>query len=196
MTTTATIVNAGEGRKSLGLSLPDGDLGTDCTAMAMRAVAEDAAENSRGVQALSQLLDVRTLDHRRQLPKNLYEWLRAHCRFKRDGRGLEHIRHPDQVLAQITRESVAQIDCDCLATLAAAVLLRCRYRPAFVVVGRHAAPAPFAHVFYATYDAATAQPWRLPDNTSPPKFVPFDPQERTPMGEMPEGVRRFRIYPF
>lgn len=196
MTTTATIATGGQGEKSLTLTLPDGDLGTDCTVMAMRAIAEDAAQNSTQVNRLARLLDVgHGPDGRSLLPRNLYDWLRAHCRFRRDGRGLEHIRHPDQVLRAIGRDGISQIDCDCLATLAAAVLLAGERRPAFIVVGRHPAPAPFAHVFYGIInDHRTQMPWKF-DDAGSVNICPFDPQEKTPAGLWPEGIRRTRIYP-
>lgn len=194
MTRTATIAHGGEGGKSLTLTLPAGDLGTDCTIMAMRAVAEDAAQNSPAVAALTKMLDVGTNSRgHSMLPRNLYDWLRAHVRFKRDGRGLEHIRHPDQVLAQVARDGIGTVDCDCLATLAVAVLLRGGLRPAFIVVGRRPAPAEFQHVFYGVLPESVPQ-WRLRDGADA-GVIPFDPQERTPPGLWPEGVQRFRVYP-
>lgn len=189
MTTTATIATGGQGGKSLTLTLPAGDLGTDCTCMAMRAVAEDAALRSERIRTLR-----RSLSAHGFLPLNLYHWLRQRCRFERDGRGLEHIRHPDQVLAQIDAAGTAAIDCDCLATLACAVLIP-RHPCAVVVVGKQPAPAPFAHVFYATLSQPLPA-WRLRDNSVPRGLVPYDPQENTPPGQMPGGVARFRVYPF
>jgi hypothetical protein len=194
MTRTATIARGGQGGKALALRLPEGDLGTDVTALAMRAVAEHAAENSRGVAELTKMLSADFL------PRSLYAWLRGHVKFKRDGRGLEHIRHPDQQLAAVAGTGMTKEDCDCLATLACAVLLRSgvsSLRPAIIVVSRSTLPDSFEHVFYGTYDAGADShlPWKLPDNTTPPQLVPYDPQEKTPAGRMPEGVRRFRIYP-
>lgn len=192
MSTTATIVHGGEGGKALALTLPPGDLGTDISVLAMRACAEDAAENSRGVSALAHTLSGSPLG----ITPALYDWLTAHVRFRPDGRGLEHVRHPDVLLEQIRRDGIAQVDCDCLATLACAVLLRAGLGAAFIVVARAPAPSPFEHVFYAAMPPRQAPPlWRLPDDILPRNAVPCDPQERVPPGSMPPGVRRFRVYP-
>lgn len=191
MKRTATIAHSAEGEKSLTLKLPPGDLGTDCSIAAMRAIAEDAAESSDRVKKLARMLNGHGLG-----PLNLYNWCRAHAKFRRDTPGFEHVRHPDQVLRQIEAEGIAEIDCDCLATLACAVLLRMHWRPAFVVVARQPAPEPFAHVFWATIINAGHLPSILPDNKTAGRTTFWDPQERTPPGQMPEGVRRFRVYPF
>jgi len=188
----ATVVHgASPADRAVTLQLPAGDVGTDATCLAMRAVAEDAAANSQGVARLASTLRAGFV------PRTLYDWLSAHVRFRRDEKGIEHIRHPDVLLAQIARDGVAQVDCDCLATLACAVLLKAdMLRPCLVVVTRQSFPAEFAHVFYGTWMRNSALPWKLPDNVQPPAFVPYDPQERTPAGQMPGGVRRFRVYPF
>lgn len=189
MTHGATIALGGAGGRSLTLALPPGDVGTDASIMAMRACAEDGAENSRRVAQLAATLGSG------QMVVNLYDWCRAHVRFRRDRPGFEHVRHPDQVLAEIERDGIAQVDCDCLATLACAVLKRWGAGAAFITVSREAAPAPFEHVLWAT-GAWRNLPWKLPDNVKPPSLVPADPQERVPLGALPEGVRRFRVYPF
>lgn len=193
MTRTATIVEGGEGGKALALTLPPGDLGTDISVLAMRACAEDAAENSRGVSQLAHTL----MRSPQGIGRALYDWLRAHVRFERDGRGLEHVRHPNVLLEQISRDGIARVDCDCLATLACAVLLRAGGLPAFITAAKQPAPAPFEHVFYAALPREVAPHlWKLPDDLLPHGAVPYDPQERVPPGEMPRGVRRFRVYPF
>lgn len=192
MSSSATIVHGGEGGKALALTLPPGDLGTDISVLAMRACAEDAAEHSRAVSRLAHTLG----GSPQGIGQALYDWLSAHVRFKRDGRGLEHVRHPDVLLSQIARDGIAQVDCDCLATLACAVLVRSGSGAAFIVAARAPAPAPFEHVFYAALPrSATPPAWRLPDDILPRSAVPCDPQERVPPGSMPPGVRRFRVYP-
>lgn len=201
-------------RKALALKLPDGDVGTDCTIMAMRAMAEHAA-GMAVVQTLAE--QIARSPTGEAFPEALYQWLANNRRFKRDPRGLEHVRHPALIVEAIDRAATLRkqvgVDCDDVATLAVSLLLA-RFealskseprdaalipRPCFVVLAKLPPPAPFAHVFYGTWRTAMAGsvPLHLPDGIAPSNsFTPWDPQEhkRVPMRQMHKGTR-FRVYP-
>lgn len=113
--------------------------------------------------------------------RRIYDTLKLNIRFKADAFGVEHLRHPDILVAEITRNTNAMIhcsaDCDDVAMLGAALLRAMGFRAAFITTATMPG-APFSHVYYGA---------QLPGGD----FVPQDPQERIPFGhESPRAVRR------
>lgn len=98
-------------------------------------------------------------------------------KFRPDPDGVELLRHPAEMLEEIRESAATEGDCDDLAMLAAALALAAGRRPAFIVVARRPAPAPYEHVYYGLVDAAGT-------------LVPFDPQQRTPPGRFTPGARQ------
>ncbi len=180
--------------KSLAIKLPPGDLGTDCTVAAMKAIVEHAAANCPELdQAITRHVNGREDDQ-----AALYEWLRTSRRFQRDPKGIEHVRHPQRFLVAMLAGRRPGMDCDDVATIGAAMLKRMGHAAAIVVLSRRPYPAAFQHVHYASFDADAPRPFRIawPDNEAPAGFQPWDPQEwqRVPRGGMAECAR-FRVYP-
>lgn len=161
----------------LRIPLPPGDAGTDATLAAMKAMVDDCVGkvNARGVFRTGAL----------------YNFLRERFRFAPDARGQERLKNPGQLIVDMANGGAVG-DCDDLAMCAAVMLRRRGATPCFIVVGRQPAPAPFEHVFYGVMNRAVpfGEYTALPDG-----ITPYDPQERTPPGQMPAGVKRVRVYP-
>ncbi|MBX3387573.1 MAG: hypothetical protein KF768_13475 [Phycisphaeraceae bacterium] len=183
------------GERSLALTLPDGDAGTDATVMVMRAVAEHAARSSPAVQALARDLS-KGRGARAHLGARWFEWAKRNVEFKRDPWQIERVPHPEKFL-RLSQTPAGKIagDCDDLATLGVAVLLAGRKSAAFVVMNRPNATR-FQHVLCAEAGGWFHDvPWRLHDNQQPDRFFPIDPQETELPGVLPGPVGRFRVYP-
>lgn len=107
----------------------------------------------------------------------IYSWITESVRFKRDTFGAEHLRHPDQLIAEIERDGRTSADCDDVAMLGAALVRAMGFEPAIIV--QAATPTgPFEHVYFgAILDGG---------------LVHMDPQERTPFGypTPPTNARR------
>lgn len=179
--------------RSLALKIPPGDLGTDCTVAAMKAVIEHA-EHSEWTYRAAQRISMAHED----LEHALYVFLRDARRFVRDPRGIEHVRHPDRFLPAMLAGKRPGMDCDDLAIIGATLLRALGFTPAVVVLGRRPAPAVFHHVIYASFDDNAVRPLaqHWPDNEAPAGFTPWDPQEaaRVPPGRMAQAAR-YRVYP-
>ena len=97
----------------------------------------------------------------------VYNFIGERVRFKRDTFNAEHLRHPDQLLAEIIETGSTAADCDDAAMLGAALVRALGMRPVFTMK-RHPL-TPFEHVYFgAELDG---------------QIVPMDPQERTPFGQ-------------
>lgn len=168
------------GAAPLRITLPAGDAGTDATIAAMQQLVADAVPRI--------LVPVGWRPMRNGTA--LYGWFRKVFAFRADPPGQERLQNPLALWEQLQRGPVAG-DCDDLAVLACTLLIASGHRASFIVVGRQPAPAPFQHVFYGI-GGMTPRPAvdHLPAYT-----IPYDPQERTPPGEMPAGVQRVRVYP-
>lgn len=162
--------------RSLTLTLPDGDEGTEATVALMAAAAMHAAKHDPRIQRAGQTL-------RRNNPgpigEALYCYLRTVFRFKADPRGLEHVRHPSVCASIIakTRQPM-HADCDDLAAFAAAVIYAAGLQPLIFTVAR--GPGQFEHVYAGVRINGTD--------------FPIDCQEGTPPGKHPAGVVRSRRY--
>ena len=175
---------------AMALKLPQGDAGVVLTIAAMTAIVHDAVQNSAIVRDVAAALQRSASRDGRDVGEEVYWWLVQRVRFQRDPQGVEKLRTPDQMLTTIHSAGFDKVDCDELATLAAALLRVMGKFPAFIVMSLQP-KRPFHHVFYGLYDvragAAAAGPL--------PGIKPFNPQERTPPGQWPDGARfkAFRI---
>lgn len=88
-------------------------------------------------------------------------WLRRHTHFVRDPDGLELLRTPRAMLAEIDRRGVAVGDCDDVAMLGAAIGKSVGFRAKFVAESYLPPPAqPFQHVYTVL---STPGGWRALD---------------------------------
>lgn len=143
---------------------------------AMEALRDDALERSQLVHLLAARLAATS-------PRNghlqaLYQWCRDHIAFKHDARPFEVVRHPDQLIIEADRWGRTAADCDDLATLTSAAARALGYDTAFVVVGTR--PQALQHVFTGI--------------ETPAALLPFDPQERTPIGTWDARIARVEIF--
>lgn len=123
-------------------TLPEGDDGTARTVAYMGALAHEGAQSP----------EVREL-----LGPTPRGWWLIHCRirdllrrirFEYDPPGLELVLHPTR-MARDLAAGVASGDCDCIATLGAALCLAAGLPVRFVTVAPHPA-ADFTHVYAET----------------------------------------------
>lgn len=94
------------------------------------------------------------------------DWLGDRTAFLRDPLGVETLYTPDLMIRTILTQGAAQVDCDDVATLAAALGLAVGLRARFVVVGFHSPKAPFQHVWSDLSDPRAIK-WTDMDVTRP-----------------------------
>jgi transglutaminase-like putative cysteine protease len=95
----------------------------------------------------------------------LVHWISDHTEFLPDPSPAEWLLDPVQSLDLILRDGVAQLDCDDVATLAAAMALSIGLRARFVVAAFHTPKAPYQHVW--TEVSPSGGRWTPIDPTRP-----------------------------
>lgn len=167
----------------------DQDQAVDLTAAAMCAMIHHAASTSVLVEQVS--WDFRESGHysRGGALNDVWQWLKQHHRFQADPLGQELLRHPDQLITEynggMSGSRVWHADCDDLAMLAGAIIVRMGLQCKIVVIGREA-EGPFEHVYI-----------EVNGERSPyiaPHWLVIDPQETSKPFEEREHARR-RQYP-
>lgn len=164
--------------------LADGDAGTEQTAAGMSALIHHA-DDSPSMRDYAQRLQ------RSASPiRDFFALCKNHIVFRADAPGVEHLRHPDQLLADLVRDGVAYGDCDDLTCFALSVLRHLGVsRVAIVVVGREPS-GPFEHVM-----AAIVRQDAPENDIQREQLCPFDPQEAPALGAWPAGIQRVRAFP-
>lgn len=143
--------------------IPRGDLGTDATIARMATLARwrslDPAVRAKAVEI------VRYLDGRAPALQARYlrDWIDDRVQFLPDPTLVEALHDPVEVLMTIARHGIARVDCDDVATLAAALGLSIGLRPRFVV----AAFSPKPHFAHVWTEFATPAGWMPVDPTRP-----------------------------
>lgn len=168
-------------RRTTVVQLPDGDAGTYAVLKIMRDVAR-AAALTNPVRAVASAIVSRYGQRDNIGPMvGLYEWLEEHVRFKPDTLGTEVLHFPAQLLHEIAVVGRTAVDCDDVATLAAAIGRAMGYVPHFVIC-KKTEDGPWVHVHYA-----------LSRNGIGP--IPFDPQERVRAGSWSCPANMREIHP-
>lgn len=154
--------------------IPGGDAGTVATLERMRHVARSGALEvaTRDLAAAIVAGSGRDGVLHAQL---LGEWVGDHTTFLADPLHAEAINQVSRTLELIRRYDQAQIDCDDVAVLAAALGLSVGLRARFVAVA-FGAPydlaAPYAHVWAELSPAAPEPVWLTIDPTRPTVELP------------------------
>lgn len=170
----------------LHLRLPGGDAGVMATLQAMAALVDDAVEHSPRLAAAAQKLGelarsmTRNTTPTMKSARAVYRFLKRNVKFIPDPVGLEHLRHPDQLLFEINHCGSAKGDCDEVATLGAALLKKMGVNACFIVAGRQK-DGRFEHVLYGVRDVASG------------RFYPIDSQHRM-IGKLPSKVKRVKSF--
>jgi hypothetical protein len=148
---------------NLAIPIPDGDAGIVATLWVMRACADDAVESGGPCARLATEIAAAAGRDPMEQARAIYERMRQAITFKRDPISLENVRHPDQLALEILEQGSTSADCDCAATLGAA-LLRCMgILPALIVASTRPG-GEFHHVLFGGYIRG--------------RLVTIDPQER------------------
>lgn len=100
--------------------------------------------------------------------RRLREWLAEHTRFRPDPRGVELIKTPRYMLAEVSGEGVSLGDCDDVAVLAAALGKAAGHPARFVLYGFRPGE-PYEHVFT---ELGTGAGWLELDTTRPAQMPP------------------------
>lgn len=101
----------------------------------------------------------------------LSQWVCSTTEFLPDPSTCEALIPPENILDLIAAHGVAQIDCDDVAILAAALGLSIGLRARFTVVAFDGSDAPYAHVF-AELAPATGGQWLTVDPARPTVSAP------------------------
>lgn len=171
---------------SLSIALPIEDSArVEATLYSMGAVAIHAARQ-HPVRVLAEAItaDARNAGH--TPVRHLWDFLRSHITFERDPFDVELVRHPVDIIASIVAQGGAAVDCDDLATLAAALMLAMGVPPrsvAFAVIAREGA-GRWEHVHYAFIPPVPGA-----------KPIPYDPQETKAPGKWHAGTYHKLIFP-
>jgi hypothetical protein len=176
---------------TLNLPLDKGDAGIDQTAAAMAAVIHSAAASAIVQDFTRRMIPQGVSPEGRAV--RVYMVLQQVLEYKADPKRVEMLRHPDQLVTEITAAAgnpdpskrKTGCDCDDVAMLGAAMLLVSGIDAALIVM----APEPggeFKHVYFAA---------RIPDPTTGElRTLPLDPQEtKTPFTQR-KAARR-KAYP-
>ncbi len=155
------------------LPQPSGDAGIFATighlknlarAAALRPeVRSYAAELVRGIDGFDTYTQSRVLA----------DFVGIHCDFLADPYHAEALHDPVWTLGQILTRQYVQVDCDDVASLAAALGLAIGLRARFVVVGFGSSPSvPFRHIWTELAGPRSRQ-WVPVDPTRPPSSPPI-----------------------
>lgn len=119
-------------------------------------VRQMAASIVDGIPGLQSSLQIRAIRN----------WIEDHVGFLRDPRGMELLWTPELMVRTILTKGHLNVDCDDVATLAAALGLSIGLRARFVLVGFHTPAAPFRHVWTDLADPRGSS-WIDLDTTRP-----------------------------
>ena len=151
-------------------TLPDGDGQTVATVGMMRQLATAGAltPDVRHVAAfLAQGLGRNQLSH----ADAIAGWVAQHTHFLPDPSVAEALVPPDILVGIIADQGFAQVDCDDVAMLAAALGLSIGLRARFVVVSFLTVDAPYEHVWAELSDAEGSE-WVVIDPPRPLQGFP------------------------
>jgi len=144
-------------------SVPAGDAGTLATVQAMRTLARRGAIDP--VVRQQAALAVRGVpgDWGTEHASILRDWITRRTYYLADPTYTEALHEPGWQVRSILTLGNVGVDCDDVATLAAAMGLAIGLRARFVIVGFTSPNAPFRHV------------WTELASASRPEWVPIDP---------------------
>lgn len=127
-------------------SIPNGDAGTKATlAQMVQLVRAASLHPIVRRQAIAIVQDAAGLDDRLKA-RLIRDWVDSRVLFMPDPLGAELLHSPDAVVAHILTDGIANLDCDDVAMLAAALGRSVGLRSRFVAVG-FSPNGPFRHVW-------------------------------------------------
>lgn len=147
--------------ESLRVKIGRGEVGTNQTVAAMRRYVRDAVRNPLTVN-LASLIVEGAEGHRPTQVAAIRSYLESSTTFLRDPHGFELLRTVPEMLAMIRRRGIAQLDCDDVAVLGAALGKAVGLPARFVLLGFFELGAPFSHVYTELHDGRA---WRDLDVT-------------------------------
>lgn len=139
----------------------------------MKRLVDRAIEQPLTLQVAGHIVRNVNPRNRRGQTVALRQWLAAHIRFLPDPLGVEVLWTPGELLNTIARQGYAQVDCDDVSTLSAALGKAIGLPARFVVLGFYRPNAPFRHVFTelsngsAWLDMDVTRPAQIPANLRP-----------------------------
>lgn len=143
--------------------IPSGDDGTIATLGHMRQLAGQGAVHPQIRRVAARLVlgvsNVPALHARL-----IRDFIESHTQFLSDPSVAEALTRPEEAISNILRDGIAQMDCDCVAVLVAALGLSIGLRARFVVVAFHSPNAPFAHVWTDLGDPTGHEWWPVDPN--------------------------------
>jgi len=141
-----------------------GDGGTYATLAKMKSLAQGAAAIPLVRATAAHILEGASPDGTEEA-KLIRGWVQENTAFLRDLSTSEALYHPLEVIIEIQKHGIAQIDCEDVAMLAAALGMSVGLRARFVVLAFRKG-GPFQHVF-AELAGPQGQMWIDVDTTRP-----------------------------
>lgn len=164
---------------NLSLTIGEGDRGILDTLTVMAATVDDAVAGGGPVHRIANALAADWGQNRARQLYGIYEFLKDAVVFKPDPRFLEHVRHPDQIAAEILADGKASGDCDDRASIGAALVRLMGFVPVLIVVSIRPTGA-FHHVLFgALLDSG--------------RVVTIDPQEKM-FAKLPDTMTRSLVF--
>lgn len=129
------------------VTIAPGDTGVKQTIAHMRAMVARAIVNPGFRHYVTTLAGQYGSNNRTVLARSIRGWLEDHTQFMRDPDGVELVHDPVLLLTEVALGRIINVDCDDVATLAAAMGRAIGLQARFVVVGFRKNNAPFTHVW-------------------------------------------------
>ncbi len=155
------------------IPIPRGDFRTNATLYYMGRIVDQGVRDPLTIQLASDIVAGIPGDQAGQAAA-IRDWVDRAVVFQPDPRGVETVRTVPEMLNAVVTRGAAQIDCDDVAVLSAALGKAVGLRARFVVLGFGGRWAPFAHVF--TQLGAGEHGWLEMDVTRP--AAPLEPPTR------------------
>lgn len=129
------------------VSIPGGDAGTMSVLAKMRSLARGSLTQPLVRQMAASIVDGIPGNQWSLQARAIRNWIEDHVGFLRDPRGVELLLTPELMVRTVLTRGRIAVDCDDVATLAAALGLSIGLRARFIAVGFHSPAAPFRHVW-------------------------------------------------
>jgi hypothetical protein len=147
--------------------IPGGDAGTYATLARMAALARRDALDPLIRQAAAGAVRGMPGDFGTHHAMILRQWITARTTFLADPLYAEALFTPGWMIRHILTQGTVGVDCDDVATFAAAMGLSIGLRARFVIVGFSSPNAPYSHVWAELATAAGSPRWIPVDPTRP-----------------------------
>jgi len=170
---------------SINEKLPQGDAGTTITIDRMGTLVRQAQGSPWLARAVSEVIGKSTPGPGRdRLGGSVFRWLKNRVSFCTDPSRVELLRQADIMLRDIFTTGGTCVDCDEMAILGAALLMKMRFSPVFITISQRP-DGLFQHVYFG---------FTATDPGRAGSLIALDPQETAEPGSEVRYTRR-KVWP-